>query len=351
MQRLQLLWRVSLPAMLVLLSACADQQPFGQNQKTLTDNTKPEGYIIRDAGGKLQSSAVDSILPSQAHAGLEPSHVRGARIYDDFTIELAATVPGPNPLLALANEPTAGVTDTDSWRCSQCHGFDYEGGVFTFNNGATNNLLEIVYDVRWRDEGYIADFLFTGFDAWDGTAVVNVHNYSTLLTPQAIVDVSDFVANELYDTHMYVRAASNGSLGDHMNGMALYNSVPPVNGAIPPIIRVNGANFNCVDCHGADGLLVAGVDLYNVAWTDPFMFMHRVLFGSPRDLATFPDITAEDMTVMPGLYETVLTDGLHFGGPEQGADAMAHVQTNFTAAAGGGTPPAAGGGGGAAAGP
>ncbi len=299
----------------VFLMSCAEQNP------TAVTADKEDGFIMRDVLGNRPNTTARPSVITGGHTGLQPSHVRGARIYDDLFIELDAASPGPNPMLAIGAGAT--LADTDSWRCSQCHGFDYEGGVLTFNNGATNNLLEL-RDVRGRDEEFVFNMLQTGFDAWDGAQVVNVHNYSALLSEQAIVDVSDFVVNEIFDTHEFVRAPASGALGDMVEGMAMYESVAV--DAIPPLARVDGSNFNCVDCHGADARSgTAAIDIAIVAWSDPFRFLHRTLFGSPRSLATFPGFSVDPM-VMPGLYEVILTDGLHFGGPEQGSAIMAHVQ-------------------------
>lgn len=285
------------------------------------------GYIVRDAQGRLTRNAPATPVRSPVvgiRAGhLAPSHVRGARIYDNFLIELDQAALPPNPLLAIGTPNGPAPTGDDAWRCSQCHGFDYEGGVFTFNNGATNNLLEL-RDVRGWDEAYVYDMLANGFNAWDGAAVINVHNYTGILTEQAITDVSDFVTNEIFDTHQFVRAPSSGALGDMMEGIAIYESV--ATGAIPPLITVDGMNFNCIDCHGADGRSgPAAIDLVASSFADPFQWLHRTLFGSPRSLAAFPGFV-NDPAVMPGLYEVILTDGLHFGGPDQGSAVMMHVQ-------------------------
>ncbi|MDH5259552.1 MAG: hypothetical protein OEX07_16170 [Gammaproteobacteria bacterium] len=303
-------------------------------QTNISGKSGINGYILRNDSGERIATGNNTILAG--HQDLQPSHVRGARIYDDFTIELAGIASPPagrNPILDIATPTDPAMTpasDADTWRCSHCHGYDYEGGVYTFNNEATNNLLELK-DVRGRDEEYVIHMLMDGFNVWNGTTAVNVHNYTGLLSFQAMVDVSDFVVNEIFDTHVYVQAPGSGSANPttHPEGMEFYNSTPV--GAIPPVIRVDGSNFNCVDCHGADGLLVPGIDLHTLAWTHPFKWLHRVNFGSPRSLQAFPDFTL-DTSVHPGLYEVILTDGLHFGGPEQASALMAHVQMNLAGA-------------------
>lgn len=321
-----------IPFFMIVLG-CTEQLPTPK-EKTATPS-RVSGYILRDNAGELVTN-VDTTTgtnaPLDAHTTLSPSHVRGARIYDNFFIELDEADPGvDNPLIAIGTptDPAHTLTGMNSYRCSQCHGFDYEGGIYTFNNGATNNLLEL-RDVRGRTEEDVFHLLMNGFHIFDGTAVVNVHNYSTLLTEQAIVDVSDFVVNEIFDTHVYIRAPTSEGLGDITEGMEIYNS-QAVAGEVPAFTRVDGSNFNCVDCHGDTGNLVAGVDLYTLAWSNPFEWLHRVNFGSPRSLATYPDITAEDATVHPGLYEVVLTHALHFGGAEQASALLEYAQNNLVA--------------------
>ena len=353
---------------LVFATGCLEQSQ-GTNSKKPSSNTHAKGFIQKDSAGQLvlgapQGNAITpkttkfvapaatlSVHIRQTHNGLEPSHVRGARIYDDFTIELAGaagvTIPtaaAMNPLWDLgtfakappgmtqANMPMAG---PGVFTCSGCHGFDYEGGLFTWNAGATNNLLEL-RDVRGKTEEDVIIVLFNGFNIFDGTKVVNVHNYTSMLTPQAMVDVADFVVNEIIDTHQFIRAPSSESLDTTMSGEALYKQVAQP-GEIPPVIRVDGNNFSCIGCHGADGKGAAtspkakAVDLPMLAWKDPFKFLHRTLFGKPRSLNDFPGFTTSP-DVMSGFYETILTDGLHFGGPEQGAATLLYIQTMTPAA-------------------
>ena len=81
-------------------------------------------------------------------------------------------------------------------------------------------------------------------------------------------------------------------------------------------------------CHGTEAGVTTVAELKVLANDGPFKFMHRSNFGMPRDVIakTTGDFGYGDLTVMPGLYEVVLTDGLHFGGPEQASNTMAYVQ-------------------------
>lgn len=319
-------------------TACTEQMSAPTGAKSSTSvgaringiNAVPSnpGYIVRDSGGNRVSNLANSPIRISA-INLNPNHVRGGRIYDDFMIELGdASMPtGPNPLAEIGT-PTGKATPPTGmaeWLCSACHGFDYEGGVYTYNGGSTNNLLEL-RDVRGRDEEFVQEMLLNGFDIWDGTAIVNVHNYSAILTEQAIVDVADFVVNEIYDTHAVLRAPTGQALGDHIAGEEIFAS-PIVDGGVSPLITIDGLGFNCIKCHGDDAKSgTVGINLVTTAWEEPSMFLHRTLFGHPRDQATHGIGFVNDPTVMPGLYEVVLTEGLHFGSPAEGSEVMSHIQ-------------------------
>jgi len=303
----------------VYLSACTGGVPTGGSESG-AKRSLPFNPAIPYILGSPNKRELGSITPRDAHTtGLDPSHVRGGRVYDDFLIELDLASPGPNPLAAAAEGGVA----ADEWRCSGCHGFDYEGTT-TFNGGAEINLQDLL-PVRARDEEFVMNMLNTGFMLSDGTIG---HNYNGILTPQAMVDVADFVINEIYDVHEVLSAATNQALGDPAEGGAMFNdNLAALPTGVPAFVRADGTAFNCAQCH--DGTITTDVAALKVlANAEPFKFMHRSNFGSPRGAAgkANGDFGYGDNTVMPGLYEVVLTDGLHFGGPEQASATMAFVQ-------------------------
>jgi len=300
----------------IYISGCTEQVP---NSGVQPDNEKSLNYIVRDGlNNRVTVGDGSTNSPLFGHEALSPSHVRGARIYDDFLIELAAPPPGANPLTALAG----GAIPADEWRCSGCHGFNYEG-VAQFN-GADVNLQDLI-PVRGRDEEFVIHMLQGGFMLSDGSMT---HDYTNILSPQAIVDVADFVVNEIYDTHEFVSAATGAGLGDMTEGGEMFNDpgLPEATG-VPKFIRADGTPFNCLQCHDGTNANPNATDLAGLKATvaaDPFKFLHRANFGAPRDEATL-GFGYGDLTVMPGLYEVVLTNGLHFGGPEQASAVMHYI--------------------------
>lgn len=297
------------------LSGCSETVPG--NGVEPADSEKSLNYIVRDGLNNRVTADSDSTnSPLFGHEALSPSHVRGARIYDDFLIELAVPPPGANPLAALSG----GGVPADEWRCSGCHGFDYEG-VAQFN-GADINLQDLI-PVRGRDEESVIHMLQGGFLLGDGTMG---HDYTGILTAQAIVDVADFVVNEIYDTHEFLSAATGVGLGDAEEGAVMWmNDLLPLPTGVAAFIRADGSAFDCAQCH--DGVNTTDLPaLKALANAEPFKFLHRTNFGSPRDVLAL-GFGYGDPTVMPGLYEVVLTDGLHFGGPEQAGAVMAYIQS------------------------
>jgi len=228
--------------------------------------------------------AVDIL--SYTQAGLSRNYVRGGRLYDNWISETETdpTTVLANPLWNLA-EPTLApvLDDTDSWRCSLCHGWDYRGSP-AFNS--LNDLLALKETRNWQVND-VFQTLKTGYTAPAGDTgeLINVHNFSEKLTDTDLWDLSAFAmegvmntAENLYSVGGQVRQ------GDLAKGFDIYFGLSG--------ISYSGVNFGCADCHGADGLLLTG-DIFTIAKTEPWRFFHTVRFGAPGHLA-FP---------MPGMLE------------------------------------------------
>ena len=101
----------------------------------------------------------------------EGSVVRGGRLYDDWMKETRERAPtGTHPALPAK---LASVTPYDSWRCAQCHGFDYKG-----QHGVTG--------IRGRRG--------TSPSLTIATLKNPSHRYDTLLKESDLTDLANFVA-------------------------------------------------------------------------------------------------------------------------------------------------------------
>jgi len=272
----------------------------------------------------------------EIHTNLIPNHVIGARLYDDFVAEDTGNIFFPintmNELVTIGTpiDPNLPIpAPEESYKCSYCHGYDYRGGIYSYENGKTNNLIEIRNNRGLTLDG-VYKVLLSGFNMFNGTTHINVHNYNGILSVQEMVDIADFIANEMVDVNRFISEATNESKYNHMPSMFIYGNNPdPALRTFPAATRINGNRFYCVDCHGPKGRALPGIDLYVLAWTQPYKWLHRTNFGTPRSQRTYPNIDLEDATIHPGLYEVALVDSLKYGSAINAAELLEYVQTHF----------------------
>lgn len=307
----------------IYLSGC-EETPKGYNAKKSASSElsalNPNNEPLRIVSRALVTPT--DVIP----AGLVPNHVRGAHLYDNLLIEAEQAGLGENPLAAFAVDQT-GLAGDDGWRCSSCHGYDYEGREFL--GGAMNNLLELK-EVRGIDEPYVYTALTVGFDILVNGVVQNVHNYSTILTDLQRADLGDFTAEETFDTHVFLKAAAGGTVVNAADlagyGAEIWSGtvepLPPLDGSAGSLRDVQGNAFDCMTCHDAAST-VTDAQVHALAKTDPWLYFFRVLWGSPR-AGSLPMIG--DITAMPGLFEIIKVNPLYFGEPEDGAALLAHSQ-------------------------
>ncbi|WP_296542685.1 c-type cytochrome [Rhodoferax sp.] len=108
-----------------------------------------------------------------ASAADPASVVRGGRLYDNLSVELKSRVPNqPNPAFTTQQ---VRVAPSDTWRCVECHGWDYKGqhgfvgiagkqnadpaAILAILNNANHKYDELLDDGDRRD---LANFISTG---------------------------------------------------------------------------------------------------------------------------------------------------------------------------------------------
>jgi thiosulfate dehydrogenase len=227
------------------------------------------------------------------------SVARGGLLYDNWWETAGKSEPtGDHPLYPSTGQKSGSTT----WRCKECHGWDYKGkdGAFATGDHATG-IIGIFGTTKSAQE--IFDLLnnapSTNAQATPG------HDYGSVLEPEDIWDLAKFVLSDdggQYDTGNII---VNGSFnGDATRGAALFAE----NGGI-------GTGSGCAVCHDPDGKrwnfheAEGGAPEYvgTVAKEDPQEFQHKVWFGQPG-------------TTMPSAF----SDG---GTRQNVSDVGAHAQT------------------------
>ncbi len=204
-----------------------------------------------------ESFYLEVVLPSN------PAVVRGGAMYDKWWAAAGIAPPATdNPLWASRPDTTSNTrTGADTWRCKECHGWDYKGIEGAYAAGSHRTGIAGIFGTT-RTVQEIFDLLKT------------YHGYGTAgLTDEDIWDLAAFVTEGLIDTDSIIDA--NGIIiGDAATGKILYETGI-------------GTNINCAECHGRLGLTPPpghpDFDAYvgYLSNNNPREFQHKVRFGHP----------------------------------------------------------------------
>jgi beta-lactam-binding protein with PASTA domain/mono/diheme cytochrome c family protein len=196
---------------------------------------------------------------------------RGGRLYDNWVSETGAPVPPiNNPIWALQSTNTR--TGADTWRCKECHGWDYKGVNGVYGNTSNSHYTGFggVFNTE-KTEAELVQYLTNGF-IYAPTGTI-MHSFDGMISATDIEAVAKFIKQGTVDTSIYIGPSGiiNGSAQNFLNGSDLYS--------FKGFGVVNG---NCALCHGLDGKGEPGTILGLAANSDPWSFLHKVRFGQPN---------------------------------------------------------------------
>ncbi|MCP4385184.1 MAG: hypothetical protein GY798_27865 [Hyphomicrobiales bacterium] len=199
------------------------------------------------------------------------SIVRGGQLYDKWWKVLKGAEPGDTHAAYPASAEKSG---SSTWRCKECHGWDYIGPKGRYSSGSHFTGIKGIEGVSGGDPAAI-------------TAAIRgePHNFgSDLMDDQAVADLAIFVSNGQFDTSAHI--ADGKSTGDATVGEPLYATV-------------------CAGCHGDDGAKIKDMPPLGEIADNPQETMHKIMFGQPDE-------------AMPALYVF---------GPQVAADITAYLHT------------------------
>lgn len=203
-------------------------------------------------------------LPS---VNLAASIVNGGRLYDDWQVHSGG--PGqalPHP----AYPPKAYYANTPAmtWRCKECHGFDYRGNQGEYASGTHATGIKGIRAMAGADPEQIMAILTN-----------STHFYGAVLKYRDLLDLANFVSHGQIDVDTAIDPRTRLSRGDAARGAAHYRTI-------------------CAGCHGLEGHFTAKRTLSRQARANPWESLHKILNGHPDE-------------VMPALRELdrkVITD-------------------------------------------
>ncbi|MBL8590966.1 MAG: cytochrome c [Methylobacteriaceae bacterium] len=192
------------------------------------------------AGGAMSAGAAET----------DSAIARGGRLYDKWFTENKAEKPTADHA---AYPHKGGQYGKDvSWRCKECHGWDYRGkdgayakgghatGIVGIRGAAGKDVAALVAVLRDRTHGYT----------------------DKQLSDKDATDLALFVSKGQLDVTKYIE---NGKpKGDGAKGEAYFNTL-------------------CAGCHGVDGKKVPNAPSLGSVADNPYEMLHKVMNGQPAE--------------------------------------------------------------------
>jgi len=184
---------------------------------------------------------------------------KGGLIYDTWwKVVEGASEPTDNQSL-WATQTTNTRSGSVTWRCKECHGWDYKGKDGAYGKGSHLTGFPGVYNASLSKTK--AELL----DVLKGKANAS-HNFASLLGETGLNDVVNFLKEGVIDETPYIDSATKKAIGANAtHGQELYSST-------------------CAACHGADGKLIlfdGKNSLGFLANDNPWETLHKIRFGQP----------------------------------------------------------------------
>lgn len=214
--------------------------------------------VLLLALGVLLAAAVNGSQPAQNGLGGDP--IVGGRIYDNWMLALDLKPPlADQPLWAQqdANPRTGEIT----WRCKECHGWDYKGadGAYGPNSLRYTGFPGLQGVIGSSQEEVIA---------WLNGSNNPQHNFQQFTNQAAVNDLAAFLRTQQLDMALIIDYQTGHAYGDKDRGANLYEAA-------------------CAACHGERGDAInfgrGDLPLYmgDIASADPWRTVHKIRFGAP----------------------------------------------------------------------
>ena len=221
--------------------------------------------------------------------------VRGGLLYDKWWGVLGLDAPTTDQNL-WKTQTTNTRTGADTWRCKECHGWDYKGVDGAYGSGS-------------HKTGFVGVFNAKGKPAAELLAVLKGstnpdHDFSSVVDEQDCIDLALFMSQDLVDAANFVNP-DNTSQGNPAQGKGKFDEV-------------------CGYCHGPEGNAINFASLAepeflgHLAKDNPWEFLHKVRFGQPgwpMPSAITNEWTDQDVTNVLAYAQTLpTTSAVSWGG-------------------------------------
>lgn len=225
--------------------------------------------VIGAIAGLLGVTASVAVFAAETESAI----ARGGRLYDRYFKENNTA----KPEVDHPGYPHKGgkYGKDASWRCKECHGWDYKGKDGNYGSGGHATGIKGINGAAGKDPAAIISILKD-----------QTHGYTDKqLSAKDMEDLALFVSKGQIDFSKYV--ANNKAKGNPAKGEVYFNTI-------------------CAGCHGTDGKKIKdGPPLGSVAG-NPYEMLHKVMNGQPGESmpalrALDPQIAVDIVSYLPQL--------------------------------------------------
>jgi len=179
---------------------------------------------------------------------------RGGQLYDNWIAVMEADKPkATHPAYPKAGKKKGGST----WRCKECHGWDYNGKDGVYAKGSHFTGIKGVRAMVGVDPNKIHDIIMNQTHAMNGK-----------ISHSAMEKMALFLSKGQVDTEKYIDPKSKVVRGNATRGATIYQTV-------------------CAVCHGFDGKEINFKEppkaeyVGTVCKGNPWEGLHKIRFGQP----------------------------------------------------------------------
>ncbi len=215
------------------------------------------------AGNKFEPVAL-----AAAPASNVESVARGGLLYDTWWKVVPGAIEPKDDQALWSLQTTNKRKGSVTWRCKECHGWDYKGKDGAYGSGSRSTGFSGVWDAAKRKSVEELAAILRG-------SSTPKHDFSSVLRPADISDLANFLKNGLVDMAQHVDYKGKKPIGgDAGRGKSLYAL--------------------CGACHGPDGKkLNFGSEkepeyVGTIAKDNPQEFLHKIRVGQAGSQPAMP---------------------------------------------------------------
>lgn len=178
----------------------------------------------------------------------------GGRLYDKWWTEYSL----PKPQTTHPSYPESSKkTGANSWRCKECHGWDYKGANGVYGKGGHYTGIKGIRAITNKSIQQLVEILKN-----------NTHRYNDVMLDYGLVRIATFIKYGQVDISSFVDKKTKRVNGNMSTGEDIYNET-------------------CKDCHGSDGrernfkTKVKPEYIGTVATKNPWETIHKIRNGHP----------------------------------------------------------------------